>query len=134
MRDGRTRKIKCEEPPKPPEAFLQQNRVSLVIVTGPASGSEYDLEHSKVVVGRGPGVDLTFRDEAMSREHLAFELSENGFRVRDLASTNGVRVNGADVLAADLVHGDTVELGQHRFQYLVEQRNESATTHVIQGN
>jgi hypothetical protein len=132
MRDGQTRKISTSERANSPEAYLQKNRVSLVVVNGPSSGSEYALDAPKVVLGRGPGVDLEFRDEAMSREHLAFELSEGGFRVRDLASTNGVRVNGADALAVDLEHGDTIEVGKHRFQYLVEEQSKSGKAHVIQ--
>ncbi len=131
MRDGRTRKMQSKEPANSPEAFLQRNQVSLIVVNGPSSGSEYTLDNAKVVVGRGPGVDLAFRDEAMSREHLCLELSEDGYRARDLASTNGVRVNGADILAVDLDHGDTIELGQHRFQYIVEAKSPSDSTHVI---
>ncbi len=131
MRDGGTRKLTRKEEAATPVAYLRDHRISLVVVTGPSSGTEYTLDDATVIVGRGPGVDLAFRDEAMSREHVAFELLESGYRARDLASTNGVRVNGSDVLAVDLEHGDTVELGKHRFQYLVEQRSKSGKAHVI---
>ena len=131
MHDGRTRKLKARQPIQSPEAYLQLNRITLLVINGPASGSEYSLDNSKIVVGRGPGVDLAFDDESISREHMAFELGEGGFRVRDLASTNGVRINGKDVLAADLAHGDTVELGQYQFKYIVEANKAPGKTHVI---
>jgi len=131
MRDGYTRKIQSKEAEDLLGSYHEHHRVTLVVVKGPAAGTEYILGDSKVVVGRGPGVDLAFSDEAMSREHVAFELVEGGYRVRDLASTNGLRVNGSDVLTANLKHGDTVELGDHRFQFLVEKRSGSGKAHVI---
>jgi pSer/pThr/pTyr-binding forkhead associated (FHA) protein len=97
-------------------------RASLVIVEGGAEGSEFELEGESCVVGRGPGVELVLDDPALSRKHAAFERTAEGHRVRDLGSTNGVRVNGAPVRAADLKHGDRIELGEHVLQYLVETR------------
>ena len=55
-------------------------------------------------------------------EVIELELDDNGFGVRDLASTNGVRVNGKPVLAAPLSHGDRIQLGECELQYVVEER------------
>jgi pSer/pThr/pTyr-binding forkhead associated (FHA) protein len=118
MADRATRKISKPER----EAKLRQ-RASLVIVEGGAEGSEFALERERCVVGRGPGVDLALEDTAMSRQHAAFERTASGWRVRDLGSTNGLRVNGAPTQVADLKHGDRVELGEHVLQYLVEARD-----------
>jgi pSer/pThr/pTyr-binding forkhead associated (FHA) protein len=104
------------------EGFLERHRASLVIVEGRAEGTEFELDRALVVVGRGPDVEVALEDSAISQHHAAFELTEHGFRVRDLASTNGTRVNGALVPAADLKHGDRIELGEHALQYLVEPR------------
>jgi pSer/pThr/pTyr-binding forkhead associated (FHA) protein len=132
MRDGHTQKLASRESEWSPEYYLQRNQVRLVVVNGPRSGTEFSLDDSKIVAGRGPGADLVFQDDAMSLEHVAFELVEGGYRARDLASTNGVRINGKTILVANLEHGDTVELGEHRLQYLVEARKKSVETHVIQ--
>jgi pSer/pThr/pTyr-binding forkhead associated (FHA) protein len=67
----------------------------------------------------------------MSREHAAFELVEGAFRVRDLASTNGIRVNGSPMLAAELKHGDRLEIGEHEFQYILEEQEPAPRTYVI---
>src|SRR5262245_26772486 len=103
MREGATRRLARPERGVPPA-----HRASLVIVAGRAEGSEFELETERSVVGRGPGVDWVLDDPALSRQHAAFERTEEGHCVRDLGSTNGVRVNGAPVTAADLKHGDRV--------------------------
>jgi pSer/pThr/pTyr-binding forkhead associated (FHA) protein len=72
-------------------------------------------------------VDLEFRDGAMSREHAALERLDEGYRVRDLASTNGVFVNGRETLVRELEHGDRVQIGDYVFQYLVEEKEVPAS-------
>jgi pSer/pThr/pTyr-binding forkhead associated (FHA) protein len=126
MADRATRKISKPER----EAKLRQ-RASLVIVEGGAEGSEFALERERCVVGRGPGVDLALDDSAMSRQHAAFERTGEGWRVRDLGSTNGVKLNGAPVKAADLKHGDRVGLGEHVLQYLVETRERAPRAYKV---
>jgi pSer/pThr/pTyr-binding forkhead associated (FHA) protein len=107
---------------RPEKGAQHSHRASLVIVHGRNEGSEFELDRERLVLGRGPGVDVALDDPAMSRQHAAFECTAEGHRVRDLGSTNGVRVNGAPVQVADLKHGDRVELGEHVLQYLVEER------------
>ncbi|MBW2425359.1 MAG: FHA domain-containing protein [Deltaproteobacteria bacterium] len=55
----------------------------------------------------------------------ALDADARGFGIRDLASTNGVRVNGAEVVSADLKHGDRILLGECELQYVVEERSKS---------
>ena len=130
MKDGRTRRIKRDEPALD-DPFLSANRASLIVEKGPSAGEEFVLARKRVIVGRGPGVDVPLADIAMSREHVALELQEGGFRARDLASTNGMRVNGGDALVADLKHGDSIEIGNATFRYLVEPMPKTYKTHVI---
>lgn len=131
MKDGKTRKLSRPEVEAALDPFLATHRASLVIEKGPAAGEEFELEKKQVLVGRGAEVDMSFNDDAMSREHVAFELQSDGFRARDLASTNGIKVNGAEVLMADLKHGDAIEIGNAVLRYVVEPRPRSARTHVI---
>ncbi len=121
MRDGRTRKL--ERPPEQTRAsqFFAVFKVTIVIVEGPSAGTEFEIDRESVVLGRGPDVDLCFDDSAMSREHATLELTGDGFRLRDLASSNGVTVNGAPTLACDLKHSDRFQLGEHVFQYVLEE-------------
>lgn len=105
--------------------FLSDVRATIVQVSGGAAGSEYELDRARITLGRGPDTDLVFDDTAMSREHAALELGDDGYRVVDLGSTNGVLVNGAQVSTADLKHGDRLQLGDHVFQYVLEERESS---------
>ncbi len=125
MDDGSTRKIQRRGGKGPETEFLDTLRATLIQVSGEAAGSEYELKTDRVTLGRGPDVDITFDDTAMSREHAALELAKEGFRLVDLGSTNGVLVNGTSVSAADLKHGDRFQLGDHIFQYVLEERERS---------
>jgi pSer/pThr/pTyr-binding forkhead associated (FHA) protein len=122
MHDGHTKKVRHAAQTPPCEGFLAEHRAVIVTLAGATAGNEYALEEARMVIGRGPGVLLEFDDSTMSREHAAFEVAEEGMRLRDLGSTNGTLVNGAPILQATLKHGDRIELGDHKFQYLVEKR------------
>jgi pSer/pThr/pTyr-binding forkhead associated (FHA) protein len=131
MQDGNTRKITRSADAPETRDFFDRHRAALVSLTGTTAGNEYDLDAPKLVVGRGPEAHLRFEDTAMSREHAVFELTDEGFRVRDLGSTNGVAVNGKDALIADLQHGDRVALGEHTFQYVLETRSSTPRAYVV---
>jgi pSer/pThr/pTyr-binding forkhead associated (FHA) protein len=131
MKDGQTKMVKRSVEPDGSGPYLASHRVTLIIEQGPAVGNEHVMQSGKVMVGRGPGVDFAIADDAMSSEHVAFELQGDGFRARDLGSTNGMRVNGAEVLMADLKHGDSIEIGNVVLRYLVETMSAARKTHVI---
>jgi pSer/pThr/pTyr-binding forkhead associated (FHA) protein len=129
MKDGLTRKVATTRSER--GGFLAKHSVSIVVASGPLSGSEVELESERVTVGRGDGADVVIEHDSVSHEHAAFELFDGGFRVRDLGSTNGVRVNGAKVGVADLKHGDRIELGSLALRYVVEKREAAPKTHRV---
>ena len=94
MRDGRTRRVQSDDDQAD---FLAHNRASLTMLSGPAAGSEYELDQARCLIGRADHATLRLDDRSVSSEHAALEVGPDGFGVRDLASTNGVQVNGADV-------------------------------------
>jgi pSer/pThr/pTyr-binding forkhead associated (FHA) protein len=100
--------------------FLERFDATLVVERGTIAGEEHLLDRAKLVLGRGPGVDLRFEDSEMSSQHAVLEFTGAGFRICDLGSTNGTRVNGKPVQAHDLETGDRLELGQHVFRVRVE--------------
>lgn len=121
MHDGRTRKVDSIEPERL-EPFLTLHRASITILRGPAAGTEYTLEQRRSILGRSIEVEIQIDDPSVSSEHVAFEPGADGFGIRDLASTNGVQLNGANVLATDLKHGDRIALGECELQYVIEDR------------
>jgi pSer/pThr/pTyr-binding forkhead associated (FHA) protein len=131
MRDGRTRKIAAGERLPEFTRFLAEFRAVIAVLEGNEAGSEYEIEKPRTTLGRGPGVDLAFPDPAMSKQHACLEWAGGGLRLGDLGSTNGVRVNGALIVAAELKHGDRFQLGEHVFQLVLEQRRREPRTHVL---
>ena len=133
MQDGHTRKVQPPTPVPSGEAFFAAHRAVLVTLSGTTAGNEYEIDRDRVSIGRGPGVDLAFDDSTMSREHAAFEVTDGAMRIRDLASTNGVQVNGAKVLQAELKHGDRISLGDHEFQFVLEERKRDPKAYDVSG-
>jgi pSer/pThr/pTyr-binding forkhead associated (FHA) protein len=131
MRDGYTRKREAPQGRTPAERFLSLFRVTLVVASGPAAGSEHAIEREATTLGRGPGADLVFPDEHMSRVHCALEVASSGLRVRDLGSLNKLVVNGAETQLAELKHGDRFRAGDHEFRVLLEERESGPPTYEL---
>ena len=120
MRDGRTRRVAKTTNG---EDFLATHRASLTVLSGPAAGTEFELDQARMVVGRSRDAGVRIEDASVSHEHAALELGLAGFGIRDLGSTNGVRVNGGAVDSTALKHGDRLEVGAVELQYVVEARS-----------
>ena len=127
MHDGKTRQVEIQES-EVKESFLDRHQASITILRGPAAGTEYALDRKRAILGRSPDADIQIHDPSISTEHAAIELDADGFGIRDLASTNGVRINGANVLASALKHGDRIQLGECEVQYILEERARQART------
>ena len=121
----RTRKLKVAT--REQDHYFERHTVRLVAMTGRTAGTAHEIRGERVTLGRGPGVDLAFDDSAMSRQHAVIELDKGAFKLQDLGSTNGLRVNGNRVHVHTLRHGDRVELGTHLFQFLVEESDDPDT-------
>ena len=131
MVDTHTRKLETTPRDQSFPDFLANHRAAIVVLSGNAAGNEFILDQPKVSLGRGPNADLTFDDSAMSREHVVIEFSDGGFRIRDLGSMNGTQVNGEVIQVGDLDHGDRFQVGEHVFQFLVENREPEPKTYVL---
>ena len=132
MRDGRTRKSVGSEPGRDSFSdFSRSYRASLVVLTGAGQGTDYTIERSRMVLGRGPGVDISLEGETLSRQHASVEYADGGLRVRDLGSLNGVLLNGCAVDQAEVAHGDRFQLGDLVLQLVVESRQRVPKTHYI---
>ncbi len=127
MHDGRTRRVESMDPERP-TPFLESHRASLTITRGPAAGSEFTLDQPRMIIGRASSANIRIDDPSVSSEHAAVELDGQGFGIRDLASTNHVLVNGAEVLGSELKHGDRIALGECELQFVVEARTPRTKT------
>jgi hypothetical protein len=79
----------------------------------------FPLVHPRVRVGRGKANELVLQDPSVSRDHaeLVRGADGEGWRVRDLGSTNGVAVNGARVQDHQLAAGDLVSFGSCELRF-----------------
>jgi len=67
-----------------------------------------------ITIGRGPDLDVPVWDQSVSRRHAQLDWRDGAWVVRDMESTNGVRINGARLGASEvrrLELGDRVEIG-----------------------
>jgi predicted component of type VI protein secretion system len=67
---------------------------------------------SGATIGRSRDCDIVLDDTGISRRHAEISPGAQGWTIADLGSTNGVRLNGRALRAAQPLHtGDRVELG-----------------------
>lgn len=94
------------------------------------------LDEDVCCVGRERSCQLRIQDRSVSRQHAVIRLTENGWLLTDLGSTNGTKVN--DTLATNILlkQGDRIQFGKFVFKYLcsrhVEQQYHDAVAVRIQ--
>ena len=71
-----------------------------------------------VSMGRHPENTLILRDDQASRRHCVIEPHNGGFRVRDLGSRNGTRLNDEKVAEEMLDNGDIVRIGATEVHFI----------------
>ena len=69
------------------------------------------LETESMAVGRHPENDVVLTCASSSSRHAVIKQSGDDFYVQDLGSSNGTRVNGAEVEEAKLKDGDRIGFG-----------------------
>ncbi|MBG6076764.1 FHA domain-containing protein [Polaromonas sp. CG_9.11] len=81
---------------------------------------EVQLTKDRTSLGRRPYNDIVIDNMAVSGEHAVLKISGAEGHIEDLNSTNGTYVNGKSVKKQLLHHGDTVEIGKYKIQYVDE--------------
>jgi CheY-like chemotaxis protein len=100
----------------------------LVVISPPLTGLTYGLGKQWVTIGRSAGNAFQIVEASISGQHCEVQLRGNELAVRDMRSTNGTFVNGAQVTEAVLKAWDTFRLGD------VEIRFEFAAPSAFRGN
>jgi ABC transport system ATP-binding/permease protein len=91
----------------------------LVVLTGPVPGAEFPLERERLTIGRAEEADISVNHNSVSRIHCEVHaLGEGRFEIVDKGSSNGVRVNGADLRRGIVEAGDVIELGDVKFKFV----------------
>jgi len=79
-------------------------------------GSDISLDRSMVVVGRHPLCDVRLDSLRISRHHCCMTQDKDEVVVRDLGSTNGIRINGERVERGRLRPGDELSIAHIRYR------------------
>jgi hypothetical protein len=88
--------------------IAEGSRVGSLVLS---DGRRVALGDEPVVLGRLPDCQVVISDPKASRRHAEVRPSGNGFLVADLNSTNGTKLNGAEIREQALHDGDRIGIG-----------------------
>ena len=87
-----------------------------VLLVCTTEGPSIALDKPVVLIGRHPDCDVQLQSQKISRRHCCIAQVNGQVVVRDLGSTNGIRLNGTVVQEARLVVGDELAIANVRFR------------------
>jgi predicted component of type VI protein secretion system len=86
-----------------------------VQLVGLTEGLKIIVDKPILLIGRDPECDIQFDSRKISRRHCCVAQVGDQLVVRDLGSTNGIRINGIRVVEGHLTEGDELTVGNHRY-------------------
>jgi len=76
------------------------------------NGERIVLENDSLKIGRQATCRIVFNDSNVSREHAQMRRTADGWKLLDLGSTNGTKINGVKITEEQLlVNGDELSFG-----------------------
>ncbi|MDY6862867.1 MAG: FHA domain-containing protein [Thermodesulfobacteriota bacterium] len=81
-------------------------------------GKEYILDKPEIKIGRAPDNQISIQHTSISKNHALILTDESGYRVKDLESKNGIKINDNLVKDASIKPGDIVEFGSIKFRFV----------------
>lgn len=99
-------------------------RAVIKVTRGEVLGREIRLDNGlSWIVGRSPKCHIQVDNAKLSRQHFKIIKIGNVFRVEDMGSANGTRVNGVAVTDAPLKPFDSIQAGPVELQFLLLSAN-----------
>lgn len=80
------------------------------------SGPSILLDKPILLMGRHPECDIQIDSRKISRRHCCIAQVSDYLVVRDLGSTNGIRINGVRIMEGRLAPGDELTIGNSRYK------------------
>lgn len=91
----------------------------LEVLSTEFAGREFALIRTEIRIGRAEDNDISIDHRSLSRTHCKIVREESGeWRVLDMQSANGIKVNGEQYSQSALKYGDELELGHVRVRFL----------------
>lgn len=79
-------------------------------------GSDIPIDRDMLIIGRHPQCDARLDSIRISRRHCCMTRNSGEVLIRDLGSTNGIRINGQRVEQGRLRIGDELSIAHIRFR------------------
>ena len=99
---------------------LPESGVTLTVTSGADAPHRKTLRLGDNIVGRGSDCDVRLSDRQVSRRHARITIGTS-VEIHDLASANGLQIDGRDVTRAVLRSGDVVRIGNTEVTITVAQ-------------
>ncbi|MEM9071917.1 MAG: sigma 54-interacting transcriptional regulator [Myxococcota bacterium] len=87
-------------------------RLALVVLTGDGRGDEFIMDGAICRIGKSRENDLVLPDQTVSRAHCEIVREARGYLLRDLGSTNGTLLDGAEIREVFLRPGSVLTVGK----------------------
>jgi transcriptional regulator with GAF, ATPase, and Fis domain len=94
------------------------NQCKLVVLKGEKRGREFTISGDVIRIGKAESNDVVLGEETVSRVHCEIIRDQKGHLLRDLHSTNGTFLDGAEIREAYIRAGSVITVGtvQLKFQ------------------
>lgn len=89
----------------------------LHVLSGLLEGKVFDLIEERITLGRAMDNMIRLEDGTVSHHHAVLLLEGQEYKVRDLNSTNGTRVNGLRIVETVLHNGDQLRVGSVEMRF-----------------
>jgi pSer/pThr/pTyr-binding forkhead associated (FHA) protein len=101
-------------------------RVTITVPDRNPQPYRFQLDRLEVNMGRGSDNDIVVEDGSVSVRHAVMERIEGGYQLRDLGSTNGIKLEGQVTPVIPLRHGLSVKIGDVAFDFTLSDEEREA--------
>ena len=101
-------------------------RVTITVADRTPQPYRFQLDRMKVNMGRGSENDIVVDDGSVSVRHAVMERIDGGYQLRDLGSTNGIKLEGIQKEIIPLRHGLSVKIGDVAFDFTLTEEEREA--------
>ncbi len=101
-------------------------RVTITVPERNPQPYRFQLDRLKVHLGRGSENDIVIDCGSVSVRHAVMERIDGGYQLRDLGSTNGIKIEGMVREVIPLRHGLSVKIGDVPFDFTLTEEEREA--------
>jgi pSer/pThr/pTyr-binding forkhead associated (FHA) protein len=103
---------------------IQTEPAELVVISSNFAGQKFPLDQKEMVIGRSEDCDIIIDHRSVSSTHAkVVREGHESYKIVDLNSRNGLKVDGDEYKSIHLERGDVVELGHVKFRFVAPGEN-----------